>query len=223
MRRPRQTDQSRYLGVVVDPALAPGAAAANRVILRRMPCRLVSVLVMVLAAASLSGAARSAGVSPVSAGVRSPIVYGYPYSGRCPGAGLANIVDRWGMYACNCTSFVAWALWVNQQRIDWFIRGSMDAWNWPNVARLRGLTVDRIPAVGAVAVWSNIARPFGHVAYVMGIGANNTIDVAEYNFPGPDGRKTFGFETRTFLRGNAVFIHVPRRPLSQHGHVGPMP
>src|SRR5438132_14097931 len=69
---------------------------------------------------------------------QAPIVHGYPYAHRCPGDGLADVVDRWGMYACNCTSYVAWALSANHQRIDWFIRGSMDAWNWPNVARIGG-------------------------------------------------------------------------------------
>jgi surface antigen len=140
-----------------------------------------------------------------------PIVYGYPYASRCPGAGLADVVDRWGMYACNCTSYVAWALRANGQRIDWFIRGSMDAWNWPHVAQLAGLTVDLTPARGEVAVWPKLARPFGHVAYVTGVEPGRTIDVAEYNFPAPSGANTFDFETRSFVsvRG-ALFIHVPR-------------
>jgi surface antigen len=151
-----------------------------------------------------------------------PIVYGYPYAARCPGAGLAEVVDRWGMYTCNCTSYVAWALSANRQRIDWFIRGSMDAWNWPHVARLAGLPVDRTPAVGAVAVWPKIARPFGHIAYVIGVGPGRTIDVAEYNFPGPDGTNTFAFETRSSVRaGDAVFIHVPLKPFSQGRYSAP--
>src|SRR5659263_156975 len=74
---------------------------------------------------------------PASA-ARAPIVYGYPFTAHCPGAGIGDVVDRWGMYACNCTSYVAWALSANHQRTDWFIRGSMDAWNWPHVALLAG-------------------------------------------------------------------------------------
>ena len=146
----------------------------------------------------------------------TPVVYGYPYAARCPGAGIADVVDRWGMYACNCTSYVAWALTANHQRTDWFIPGSMDAWNWPQVAHLAGLRVDRRPAVGSVAVWPDVARPFGHVAYVTAVHAGPSFDVAEYNYPGPWGAETFGFETRPFVRlGDAVFIHVPRRPLSR--------
>jgi surface antigen len=155
----------------------------------------------------------------------APIVYGYPYAPRCPGAGLGDIVDRWGMYACNCTSFVAWALSANRQRIDWFIRGSMDAWNWPNVARLGGLRVDGRAAIGTVAVWPDISRPFGHVAYVTGVGPGRTIAVAEYNFPGPYGTETFGFDTRAFVRagGDVLFIHVPRRSISRPGDDGSRP
>jgi len=149
--------------------------------------------------------------APAAGGSPTRIVYGYPYAGDCPGAGLADVADRWGMYACNCTSYVAWALAANHQRIDWFIRGSMDAWNWPNVARLAGLVVDRRPEAGAVAVWPQLAPPFGHVAYVTGTGPGGQVEVAEYNFPGPNGVKTFGFETRSFVRRDgAVFIHVPR-------------
>lgn len=140
----------------------------------------------------------------------SRIVYGYPYSARCPGAGIADLVDRWGMYACNCTSYVAWALAANHQRIDWFVRGSMDAWNWPNVARRSSLRVDRRPSRGAVVVWPSLAQPFGHVAYVTGVEPGGTVDIAEYNYPGPNGTETFGFQTRTFTStAGAVFIHVP--------------
>jgi surface antigen len=163
-------------------------------------------------AASVAGLVLAFGAWPEArAGTAAPVIYGYSYANHCPGAGLAEIVDRWGMYECNCTSYVAWALVANHQRADWFIRGSMDAWNWPNVARRGGLAVNRTPAIGAIAVWPRIARPFGHVAYVTGVGPGRTIDVAEYNFP-EGGADTFSFETRTSVRvGDATFIHVPPR------------
>jgi surface antigen len=120
------------------------------------------------------------------------------------------------MYACNCTSYVAWALSANGQNTAWFIAGSMDAWNWPNVARLSGLRVDTTPTVGAVAVWPRIARPFGHVAYVTAVRLDGTIGVAEYNLPAPAGDTRFGFDTRARVRPRgAVFIHVPRREISE--------
>ncbi|HUZ80686.1 MAG TPA: CHAP domain-containing protein [Gaiellaceae bacterium] len=154
----------------------------------------------------------AAGAQTASARTPARIVYGYPYAASCPGAALGGVVDRWGMYVCNCTSYVAWTLSANHQRTDWFIRGAMDAWNWPNVALVAGLTVDRLPAAGAVAVWPEIALPFGHVAYVTGVGPGQAISVAEYNYPAPNGLNTFGFETRSYVSpGDAVFIHVPRR------------
>ena len=141
----------------------------------------------------------------------SRVIYGYPYGARCPAAGFADVVDRWGMYACNCTSYVAWALLANHQRIDWFVPGAMNAWNWPNVARRKSLRVDRIPAAGAVAVWPSVARPFGHVAYVIGVDRSGTIDVAEYNYPGKKGENTYVFDVRRFVEpAGATFIHVPR-------------
>ena len=152
------------------------------------------------AAAALCGTAPAAG---------TPVTYGYPYASRCPAAGVADEVDRWRMDMCNCTSYVAWALHANGQRTDWFIAGAMDAWNWPHVAELAGLEVGRKPAVGAVAVWPKLARPFGHVAYVTGIDRDGGIDVSEYN--PPDGLARFGYDSRSDIRpGAAVFIYVPK-------------
>jgi surface antigen len=171
-----------------------------------------------LATAGAGGRVASAG-----GGGPAPVVYGYSYADRCPGAGLANVVDRFGMYACNCTSYVAWALTANRQRTGWFIRGAMNAWNWPHVAELAGLAVDESPAVGAVAVWPFVASPFGHVAYVTGLGPSGTIDVAEYNFPSTFGFQTFGFQTRLDVSADgAVFIHVPAQSPSARRGAGPL-
>jgi surface antigen len=138
-------------------------------------------------------------------------VFGYTYASRCPRAGPKKIVDRWGMYACNCTSYVAWALHANGQRTDWFIRGSMDAWNWPNVARRRGLRVVGTPRAGAVAVWPKLAHPFGHVAYVTRVRDDGRFDVAEYNLPGKPSHR-FRFDLRRGVsRKGVTFIDVPER------------
>ena len=167
-------------------------------------------MIALVAALALGGA--GAGVEWSGAAVTRPIVYGYPYAARCPGAGIAEVVDRWGMYACNCTSYVAWALVANGQRIGWFVPGAMDAWNWPHVAQLAGLRTDARPTVGSVAVWPKVARPFGHVAYVTGVRPDGTIDVAEYNLPGVGGVETFVFGVRTSIAtSGAIFIHVPLR------------
>src|SRR5579871_6772670 len=145
-------------------------------------------MLVVVAATALVSAQSSSGR------LATPIIHGYPYAARCPGAGVRNVVDRWGMYACNCTSYVAWALQANDQPVDWFIRGAMNAWNWPHVARLAGLRVDRDPSVGSVAVWPHQAKPFGHVAYVTGVPGAGLVNVAEYNRPGPGAKQTFSFD-----------------------------
>jgi surface antigen len=163
-----------------------------------------SSLVLVVAAALL--AAGAAGAGP-----RRVVVYGYPYASRCPVAGIAERVDRWGMYDCNCTSYVAWALHANGQRTDWFIRGAMDAWNWPHVAQLAGIPVGRTPRVGAVAVWPHLSK-FGHVAYVTRLEPGGRFDVGEYNLPLEEGYSPFTFDSRRGVdSAGVVFIYVPRR------------
>ena len=160
--------------------------------------RTASIVVTVWAAFACTSTARAA-----------PIVYGYPYAARCPGAGFADVVDRWGMYACNCTSYVAWALRANGQRIDWFVPGAMDAWNWPHVARLARFRVTALPRVGAVAVWPKLAPPFGHVAYVTNVHRNGTMDVSEYNLP--NAFTPFAYDHRIDVApANAEFIYVPK-------------
>jgi surface antigen len=139
------------------------------------------------------------------------IAYGYPYASRCPGAGLAERIDRWKMFTCNCTSYAAWALSANGQRTDWFIPGSMDARNWAHVARLRGIPVGKLPRVGAVAVWSRLSE-FGHVAYVTRLEPDGGFDVAEYNLPIIGAEESFAFDVRRDVRrAGAVFLYVPKK------------
>ena len=172
------------------------------------------VLLVALAVTAAAGAlsSRAAKADAHRFANDSPVVYGYAYANRCPAAGIADIVDRWEMDVCNCTSYVAWALEVNGQRTDWFIPGAMNAWNWPHVAQLAGLQVVHAPAVGAVAVWPKLNSPFGHVAYVTSVEADGSFSVGEYNSPTPFGRNSFGFDVRSGLRRvGALFILVPPR------------
>lgn len=176
-----------------------------------------------LAAAASCGAAAATAPGSVAArwtdGPAGPVTTnGYPYARGCPRAGADELIDRWKLDECNCTSYVAWALRANGQRTDWFVAGAMDARNWPHVARLAGLAVGRTPAVGAVAVWPDAAEPFGHVAYVTDLDPDGSFAVAEYNLPPVDGGSRFRFDARHGLtpRG-AVFIYVPLRPRSSIG------
>ena len=162
--------------------------------------RVVSFAAAIVGAAVVGSAAPHPGV----------IAYGYSYTAVCPGAGVAERVDRWKMYECNCTSYVAWALSVNRQRIDWFVPGAMNARNWPHVAELSGLRVGSRPEPGAVAVWPELTK-FGHVAYVLRVHADGTFDVAEYNFPGVGG-VPYGFDIRSGVRpAHITFVYVPSR------------
>ena len=173
--------------------------------------RLLLTLALVVSVGVCAGAGAGEAAPARSTEPGGVVVHGYPYATRCPEAGVDELVDRWGMYACNCTSYVAWALHANRQRTDWFVGGSMDAWNWPNVARRKGLRVGSTPRVGAVAAWPKQARPFGHVAYVTRLHDDGTFDVAEYNRPG-DRSHRFRFDIRTRVeREGASFIDVPER------------
>jgi surface antigen len=138
----------------------------------------------------------------------TPHTSGYPYARACPAGGVRDVVDRWKMDMCNCTSYAAWALAANGYRVDWFVPGSMDAWNWPNVAHLRGIRTGVVPRVGAIAVWPEWGK-FGHVAFVTAVAGDGTFSVAEYNRPGG---VRFGFDRRAGLSPDDVtFVYVPRR------------
>jgi surface antigen len=159
---------------------------------------IVSVAVIAAAGAGAAGAGRI-------------VVYGYPYAPDCPAAGIAEQVDRWGMYTCNCTSYVAWALRANGQRTDWFVKGAMNAFNWPHVAYLSRIPLGTQPRVGAVVVWPKLSK-FGHVAYVTRLDPDGGFDVAEYNLPLEGGYSPYTFDVRRELQpGGATFIYVPLR------------
>jgi surface antigen len=131
-----------------------------------------------------------------------PMILGYAYGQECPAAGYEQQGD-----ACNCTSFVAWALDANGQRVDWFRLGEMDAHNWPAVARASGIRSGTSPRVGAVAVWPHLSAPWGHVGYVFAVHAGGRFDVAEYNL-----RRRFLFDARYGVQSAGVtFVYVPRR------------
>jgi surface antigen len=162
---------------------------------------------LVAAAVAVLGAQLALAAPIGEAAPKTPVFFGYPYTHACPAAGFADQTDRWRMYTCNCTSFAAWALSRNGQRIDWFVPGQMDAHNWPGVARAAHIPVGTAPRVGAIAVWPQLAPPYGHLAYVIAVRDDGSFAVAEYNLAH---RYRFSERFRLHSQG-ATFIYVPQR------------
>jgi peptidoglycan DL-endopeptidase CwlO len=114
-----------------------------------------------------------------------------------------------GYYTRNCTSYAAWK-WRATFGISFSYAGH--AKNWPSVARSRGYTVNKTPAVGALIVWpglaSNGTNRWGHVAYVEAVNPNGTVLVSQYN-AGLDGLYSTQTKSSTWdpSFGAPEFIH----------------
>ena len=123
----------------------------------------------------LANSGNASGMSP-----GDPNKGGYPYSGSCPSAKINNrqYADAWGMYVCECVSYVAW-------RVD-NAYGNMPYWGgrghanqWLSNARNAGIPTGSTPKVGAVGVTSS--GPFGHVVWVEAVSGNR-VYVSQYNY-----------------------------------------
>lgn len=181
----------------------------------RWPGRLLAVSALLLAMLSVS-ALTAAPMASAAIGTND-------YPARLASAPKDSLVDPWGFYNRECTSFVAWRM-NNDNQIPfrngmkgghW---GNADQW-WGNAIRL-GYPHNGTPAEGAIAWWNqnyHRAGPFGHVAYVDGVAANGSIRVEEYNFEAPG-----GYDQRTIAPGSGSwpsgFIHV--KDLSSVGSGG---
>lgn len=86
-----------------------------------------------------------------------------------------SVIDQWGEYNRECTSFVAWALYSrNGFRMPFYDNAN----KWGPDAVKHGYAVNGTPAVGSVA-WSN-AGTWGHVAYVVAV-SGGSVTIEEYN------------------------------------------
>lgn len=123
--------------------------------------------------------------------------------------------------------------WVLELRPDlWNNRSASDpdpdnwaAYTWAAHASLEGLTVDEVPAPGAVIVWPQTSDdPTGHVAYVQGVGidpssGNDLITVQEFN------NQTFDDPSQG--QGDTMTLHMSIASLAgvqfvhQPGYVAP--
>lgn len=136
----------------------------------------------------------------------------YPYAGHS-----WSEPDPWRFYKRECVSFVAWRLnQVNRFPFANDLDGDgtldfRDAHNWADAARRFGFRVDRVPAPGAVAWWrASDARPYGHVAWVEGVGAGVVV-IEDSN---GDSRHTYS--RRTIPAGEPdAYIHFKDLPNSR--------
>jgi surface antigen len=86
----------------------------------------------------------------------------------------------------NCTAFAAWRIasrlgvpnFSNSWKTTWGNAGT-----WDDAARRVGVTVNKTPSVGAIAV--NDVHKVGHVAYVNKVYSDGSFDVEEYNWNNP--------------------------------------
>ena len=111
----------------------------------------------------------------IRGGKGGAIAAGDDYPAQLRNAPMDSIVDQFGEYNRECTSFVAWALY---SRNGFKMPFHDNANEWGPDAQKRGYLVNSTPAVGSVA-WSNAGK-WGHVAYVVAVNGSN-ITIEEYN------------------------------------------
>lgn len=127
-------------------------------------------------------------------------LYNWGYAG--PGSFRPG--DPWGYEYRNCTSYVAWRLSRAGVAAALFT-GLGDAGQWmAGAAGEPGVTVDHVPARGAVAVWA-AGRGVGHVAWVESV-RGGAVSVSDFNNAGT------GAYARHLLTGPPTgYLHFPSR------------
>ena len=96
------------------------------------------------------------------------------YPSQWANASPDSLIDDWGYYSRECTSFVAWRLHSRNGFEMPHAIGNADAWGgW---ASSHGYTVNGTPTVGSVAWLSS-----GHVAWVEAV-SGSSVTVEEYNW-----------------------------------------
>lgn len=124
----------------------------------------------------------------------------YPAPWREPTA-PDTLVDSWGHYNRECTSFASFRLQVrNGYKIPWH----SNAVNWKSKALVTpGVTVNSTPGVGAIAWFS-----LGHVAWVESI-SGDSVTIEEYNWPSAsNGNQWHRYNRRTIAKSKvSAFIH----------------
>ncbi|KXT77976.1 LysM peptidoglycan-binding domain-containing protein [Streptococcus sp. DD13] len=84
-----------------------------------------------------------------------------------------------------------------------------NAADWATNAVKEGYTVGQVPTVGSIAVWTQGAGGYGHVAYVTDVAADGRIQVLEANYAGNQtiGNHRGWFNPQKTTEGAAVYIY----------------
>jgi surface antigen len=143
------------------------------------------------------------------------------YPSNLAGSPPDALVDPWGFYNRECTSFVAWRM-NNDNRVAFTNNmkgpngvtghwGNADQWR-DNATKI-GYGHNAIPARGSIAWYAQNyhgAGPAGHVAYVDAVNPDGSIVVEEYNARAPPYTHLYG--KRTLLPRSSSwpseFLHV---------------
>ncbi len=130
------------------------------------------------------------------------------YPAKYKNAAKGAFLDAYGFYNRHCTSAVAF--WLNNRLGVPFscTYGGVwwgDAKTWANSAKQIGIPVDRTPAVGAVAYWTD--GTYGHVALVTAVNGDKIV-IDEYNY-----NSNGQYHTREISASNpAGYIHFKDQP-----------
>lgn len=91
----------------------------------------------------------------------------------------AYVVDRWGMYARQCVSYVAWKVYEKNGYMPYW-GGYGNANQWPANAQAANIATGYTPRVGSAGVI--MSGSVGHIVWVEAINGDGTIDVSQYNY-----------------------------------------
>lgn len=109
---------------------------------------------------------------------------GYP-SEYANASYYAYIPDRWGMYARQCVSYVAWKVYQKNGYMPYW-GGVGNANQWPGNARSgygnggNPIATGSTPRVGSAGVI--LAGEAGHIVWVEAVNGDGTIDISQYNY-----------------------------------------
>jgi surface antigen len=184
--------------------------AANRELERQGRIPAVSALLTLVASVVVLAGAASA----------SATIGMDDYPSNLKTAAKDSMVDPWGFYNRECTSFVAWRLnddngvaFSNNMKGPNGGAGHFgNAGNWLSNAQRIGYSTDMTPKVGSVAWWSASARPpNGHVAWVESVSSDGTsVTIEQYN-----ANNTGMYSTQTIATSSVgKFIHIHDIPVA---------